>query len=370
MMRHVGEKGVALITALIFTALVTTFAVAIASRQQLDIRRTGNIFSHDASYLFALGIEDWARDVLKKDLEDLTGPPIDHLGEDWNVALPPIAVESATLSGKITDLQGLININGLVNSIGQPDELEIKRFQRLLELFDFNPDLVDAVVDWIDPDTETKLPAGAEDSQYLSKEPAYRAANAPMVSISELRLVEGFEQEVYDTLKPFLTALPATTNAFAGPGNAPGTEDEQDNSGEAEAAEDNNVEEVADTNNNNNQAATSGGTPINVNTAPLEVLRVLTDPPLSASDAESLIESREEEGGFEDIQAGFLAHPVMAGVNFNESQAGNNGLALVSEYFLIEGRAVLPDAQMQLFSVVQRDIDGNLTVLMRGQGSY
>ncbi len=351
------QAGVALITALIFTALVTTFAVAIASQQQIDIRRTGNILSSDRGYLLALGIEDWARDVLQKDIADVEGEPIDHLGEDWNVALPPIQIEGATVTGKITDLQGLINVNGLVNDSGQPVTVEVQRFRRLLELFDFDPDITDALVDWIDSGTEVTIPSGAEDSYYLSKAPSYRTANAPMVSISELRLVAGFDREVYTALSPFLTALPAATNT---------TNNNQ--TGSNNQGNSNNQQPNQNGTNANNSTSNSSGTPININTAPLEILRVLTDPPLSELEAESLLEDREAEEGFKS-QTEFLEHAVIVGTNLTQASAGNNGLAISSEYFLIEGTAVLVDAQMHLFSVVRRD-NGNLTVLIRGQGSY
>lgn len=354
--RQKKQSGVALITALIFTALVTTFAVSIASQQQIDIRRTGNILSSDRGYLLALGIEDWARDVLQKDIEDAEGDPIDYLGEDWNVALPPIQLEGATVTGKITDLQGLINVNALVNDNGEPVATEIDRFKRLLELFEFDPDITDALVDWIDPNSQVTIPSGAEDSHYLSKEPSYRVANAPMVSISELRLVQGFEQEVYDTLQPFLTALPrsnATSQAPTNPAQPPPNNPPQS------------------PNQNPSPSANTGGGAININTAPPAVLRVLTDPPLSELDAESLVEDREAEEGFKS-QTEFLEHSLIVNSSLTQANAGNNGLAVTSEYFLIEGTAVLPDAQMQLFSVVKRNNadNGSLTVLMRGQGSY
>ncbi len=334
------QTGVALITALIFTALVTTFAVAIASQQQIDIRRTGNILSSDRAYLLALGIEDWARDVLQKDIIEADGELIDHLGEDWNIALPPIQVEGATVTGRIIDLQGRINVNALVNSSGDRVVVEVDRFKRLLELFEFDPDIVDALVDWIDPNLDTSGFAGAEDSHYLSKQPAYRVANAPMVSISELRLVEGFNNEIYRTLRPFLTALPVAAPTPP-QGSPPG------------------------------QPANNGATPINVNTAPLEILRVLPPQTMSESEAQSIIDAREEsDRGFENVDADFLNNPIVVATNLTVANSG--GLSVASEYFLIESTVVLPDAQMQLFSVVRRDngSNGNLTVLMRGQGSY
>ncbi len=81
-----------------------------------------------------------------------------------------------------------------------------------------------------------------------------------------------------------------------------------------------------------------------------------------------MVEDRESEEGFKS-QVEFLEHAVIVGTNLTQADAGSNGLAIASEYFLIEGTAALADAQMHLFSVVRRD-NGNLTVLMRGQGSY
>lgn len=357
------QAGVALITALIFTALVTTFAVAIASQQQIDIRRTGNILSSDRGYLLALGIEGWARDVLQKDFEDVEGDPIDHLGEDWNVALPAIQVEDATVTGKITDLQGLINVNNLVDSSGVPAPVEVDRFRRLLQLFEFEPDLVDALIDWIDPDTET-LPFGAEDGHYLGKEPPYRTANAAMVSISELRLVEGFDRDVYNTLRPFLAALPIANSGLSLPPAGDGDADD----GEEENQEEN--EETIGSvgaGGGADSPLNGGGTSINVNTAPPEVLRVLVEQILSESEAESLIEDRDSDEGFVTIE-GFLGHSIVAAY---EATPANTNIDIKSEYFLIEGVAILPDARIHLFSVVHRNnVDGTLTLLMRGQGSY
>lgn len=57
------QTGVALITAMLVVALASVAAVAMTSRQQLDIRRTGNILHADQAYLYALGGELWAKDL-------------------------------------------------------------------------------------------------------------------------------------------------------------------------------------------------------------------------------------------------------------------------------------------------------------------
>jgi len=48
------------------------------------------------------------------------------------------------------------------------------------------------VVDWIDTDVDALIPDGAEDDYYTGLDTAYRAANAPFASVSELQLVKGF----------------------------------------------------------------------------------------------------------------------------------------------------------------------------------
>ena len=68
------------------------------------------------------------------------------------------------------------------------------------------------VVDWIDADSEVTYPDGAEDSAYLSLTPAYRTANIPITSISELLALPGMTRALYDRLTPYITALPPGTN--------------------------------------------------------------------------------------------------------------------------------------------------------------
>ena len=61
------SKGVALITAILITSLVSIAAVAMITRQQLDIRRTQNIIHYDQVYAYLLGAEEWARNSIIQD---------------------------------------------------------------------------------------------------------------------------------------------------------------------------------------------------------------------------------------------------------------------------------------------------------------
>ncbi len=82
--------------------------------------------------------------------------------------------------------------------------------QRLLELLDLDPAIADAIADWIDPDKE-KRDNGAEDGDYEGLDPPYVAANQPLTSITELRLIKGIDAAVYNKLAPYVCVLPSGT---------------------------------------------------------------------------------------------------------------------------------------------------------------
>lgn len=73
---------------------------------------------------------------------------------------------------------------------------------RLLEEeldFDFSTarELSSTLLDWIDEDEQRRL-NGAESDDYLSNNPPYRAANRPLQSLEELRLLKVWNKEFFD----------------------------------------------------------------------------------------------------------------------------------------------------------------------------
>ena len=201
------QQGVALITAVLIVALVTTIAVAMASRQQLDIRRSANVFDTDQAWLAVMGGEDYARNVLIEDSKNSGNS--DALDENWAQPVQ-FPFEDMVLSGVMEDMQGRFNINNLLDSSGVPVPLELARFRNLLRLLDLDPSIADATLDWLDKDVDVKA-NGAEDGYYMQQQPGYRTANHLMASTSELRLVRGMTADAYEKLAPFITVLPETT---------------------------------------------------------------------------------------------------------------------------------------------------------------
>lgn len=209
------QSGVALITAILIAALVSVVAVAMATRQTLDIRRTGNMLEVDQAYMYALGMEELAAQVLVRDKKD-TGD-VDSLLEDWAIPLPPTVVEGGSVSGSVEDMQGRFNLNNLVDGSSNLDPVQVKVFQAVLaqvsaanEEIQISPFMANRVADWIDADLNSSAD-GAEDMEYLSAEIPYRAANHFMVSPSELGAILGMSPEKLSVLFPLVSTLPIPT---------------------------------------------------------------------------------------------------------------------------------------------------------------
>jgi general secretion pathway protein K len=300
------QRGVAILTALLVVAVGTIMAVDLVWRSTLDQRRTAAALAADQSFMFALGAEAWAADILRQDLVD--SPDSDHLGELWATELAPLPFEGGVIAGRIEDLQGRFNLNNLIGEDGVEDEMARQQFERMLGLLGLDPGLAGAVVDWLDPDVEQHFPTGAEDSAYTDQDPPYRTANTLITTPSELMAIEGFDLESYRLIAPYVTALPR-------------------------------------------------GTALNVNTASDILIASLSediDLPLAAS----LIEERGD-AGFTDVEI------VFADLIPPEMFARIGG---VSEHFQLTGTVIMGSNQMTLRSVLQRDNSGLTRALFRSFG--
>jgi len=200
-----AQRGIALITALMIVAIAAAIAAKIAFAHQIWFRQMENVSDRGATDLLRRGALHWASVAL---LEDAAQNSIDHLGEAWAMGLPTLPVEGGAIKVSIEDAQGRFNLNNLVqnNAKSQPGDFDV--FQRLLVELRLDPNLANALVDWIDADSNVTSPGGAEDNDYLLLKTPYRAANQPLTSVDELRLVKGFDARTVQTLLPFVTVLP------------------------------------------------------------------------------------------------------------------------------------------------------------------
>lgn len=304
------QRGVAIITALLIVAIATTISITISTRLQLDVRRTGNMIANDQAYLYTITAENLGMQILKQDQKD---SKIDHLGESWALDMPPIPVEGGYIIGKLLDLQACFNLNTLVSNEAD-SVLALSRLERLLRNLGLKKQLAQGILDWLDSDLETTIPNGAEDIYYLNIERPYRTANTPMISVSELRLVKGFEDvKTYNTLLPEVCAFGVVA-------------------------------------------------PININTASAEVLRSLTDG-ISESDIKNVITQRTDQA-FNDIN------------EFKNSSTLKNKITSVkdlsvnSEYFMLRTEAIIGQVRYVGYSIIHRSDTGITKVIARSQGAY
>ncbi|MEE8539635.1 MAG: hypothetical protein V3S54_07455, partial [Woeseiaceae bacterium] len=94
MKRGTTNRGVALITAMLITALASMVAANLAWDNALDVRRTMVLLHHEQAVQVALGAESWVIGILHQDLED---SETDHLGEIWAFELPGLPIDGGEL---------------------------------------------------------------------------------------------------------------------------------------------------------------------------------------------------------------------------------------------------------------------------------
>lgn len=233
------QHGVALLTVMFIMALMMTLAAYMVEEQHLTIRRAQNSLQSEFAFQAALAGEQLAiavlRDDLNQDIKESTNvkPINDHLKEDWatfekpttpiDFELGPIQGEkddsNQTLTIKIIDESAKFNLNNLFTPVdpnAQPNTQPWSRawmegFRGLLEALDLEPELSWAVLEWLDPDDQVTQPGefAVEDNDYLLEDPPYRTGNRPMEDLSELALIKGFDEEVIEKLRPYVTVLPS-----------------------------------------------------------------------------------------------------------------------------------------------------------------
>lgn len=203
-----GQRGVALLIALLAVALAVILIASLLDRGELALARTRNVLRGEQAIAYAEGLEAYASQVLLRDRDE--NPGLDTFGDSWAIPLPPQEVPGGRISAYMVDLNGCFNLNNLLLP---PAKAAIwrKRLVNLLIALELDPSLGGAIVDWLDADTNIDAEGGAEDSAYLAQPVPYRAANRAFAHVSELRLVRGVSNEVYARLAPEVCALPPGT---------------------------------------------------------------------------------------------------------------------------------------------------------------
>ena len=337
-------EGIALISVLLMVAVATTVAYQVATRHALTVAQSRQALDGSQARLYALGGEEYARQLLYQDWEDAEGQLKDTLLEAWAGVVPEEedeppwgraerqrpeadgasydAVEQPPAGGsqllafdiddggrlqvRIDDLSGRFNLNAVAGSDGAGN---LVRLKRLLTSLGVDENAADAWRDWIDDDEDVQG-FGAEDADMLLRDPPGRASNQRAVHTSEFMAATGLPAQQFGTLAPHVAALPL---------------DEQR---------------------------------VNVNTASAVVLDALAAN-FESGEAESLANGERDFGDVESVVAAHATLGESVGV-----------LAVSSDFFRVQVLAEVGDSRAELTSTIHRDYaSGALTVLTRSFGN-
>lgn len=307
------QRGIAVITALLLTTLAITIVASLFWQQQVQVRSIENQRLQLQKQWVLRGALDWAGLILR---EDAKHSSVDNLDEPWAVPLAETRLDQyvesgragdhvgdATLSGSISDAQARYNLTNLCPN-GTINPAEVAAFERLLSDAQLNPALAQATADVMaaahhsdELRTEIKSQVAAANSD---NQPNTQPMN--LTQMEDLLAVPGFSPEMLGKLKNFVIFLPRAT-------------------------------------------------PVNVNTAPAEVLaaRIGT---LTLSDATSLVAKRNT-ASFRDL-ADFAQR--LPGTQF---VASSKEVSVTTNYFLVDGKVRMDRAELDVQALIERN--GNRT---------
>ena len=344
------QRGVAVITALLLTTLAISIVASLFWQQQVQVRSMENQRLHLQTRWILRGALDWSTLVLRQDaytnrytaLTQVWATPLAETRLDQYIERERIEGEvfDASLSGNIVDATSRYNLRNLASGTAI-DAAQLAIFQRLLTTLQMNPALAKTAANLIAGSQPVVVAAGAVDpitgqeiggqekdatekdaTDNANPDPTAQAgqpgvtggdpadptqaATIPVVrtglgtpmkflEVEDLLAVRGFTPEMLEKLRPFVIVLPERT-------------------------------------------------PVNVNTAPAEVLAAVI-PNFSLSEAQSLL-ARRRNVPWDDI------------AKFQTDISGRTPVAdsvsVKSDWFLVNSRIRLDRAALNAQALVQR----------------
>jgi len=300
------QRGAAILTAMLTVVLVATLASAMLWQQWRGVEVETAQRTRVQSAWVLVGALDWARLILR---EDARQGGADHLAEPWAVPLAPArlstflaaergealvtddtdAAQEAFLSGQIEDLQARLNVTNLIDN-GKLHEPSLAAWRRLFEHLNLSNAELQAF-------TQALLRAQTTSAEPAAANPANASQSLTPLAATDL-LWLGLSERSLQALMPFITLLPVRT-------------------------------------------------PVNLNTAPPEVL-LASVPGLDMASAQALVVSRARRHMETLMDADqLLGNP--------EIQFDSDAHGVASRFFEVTGRLRLGEATVQEMSVLQRD---------------
>lgn len=310
------QHGVAIITALLLTALSVILVTSLFWQQQVQARALENQRLQMQTHMLMRSALDWIRVILRDDTSNST---TDHLDEPWAAPLSATRLDEylresgnerdlndAALSGNISDAQARYNLRNLALH-GTVNEEAVAVLKRLLAYLRIDPGLADniAIAMGAQPWQPIDLTGTAQGNKPRQTDPAASRID----HIDDLLAIPGITPGILAQLREHVVVLPAPTE-------------------------------------------------INVNTASALVLSARL-PALSMEEARALIDSRRHihlrDGADLSIRS-------FGKISVDQA----NAMAFATNYFLVDSKVRVRKAAWQMQALIERNIMvGPRTVWMR-----
>ena len=307
------QRGVAVITALLLTTLAITIVTSLFWQQQVQVRSIENLRLQLQQQWVLRGALDWASLILR---EDANHSSVDNLDEPWAVTLEETRLDQylegssadadiadAALSGGISDAQARYNLTNLCPK-GKIDYAAVAVFARLLNHASFDPALALATAELMAETMRSHEKETARDKNQTTPQPI------KLVQVNDLLAVPDFTPHMLENLQNFVIFLPQAT-------------------------------------------------PVNINTAPAEVLAALVDT-FSLADATFMVKSRDK-ASFRNLtdfnnrlpDKILYVSPKLASVSTN--------------YFLVNGTIRMAKAGLEMQALFERKGGNSRLIWIREQ---
>jgi len=224
-----------LVVALVFVLLLTASIVTFQRRAMLDWmiahhRDAAAEAEAAARGGVRLGITLLLEDRLQETVSDFKSETLDDVwARASGIDLPN--EDGVQLRLKIEDAGARLNLNALVAK-GHPrkySELFLTNvLDQVIQDLPSRPKarsydsgkLARNLLDYISED-ETAIGGGIKDQPYQRRNPPGHAASRPLLSVDELRLVEGFDADLVEALRPYVSVYPYAKADGINPNTAP-----------------------------------------------------------------------------------------------------------------------------------------------------
>jgi general secretion pathway protein K len=301
------QRGAALLTAMIIVTLIASLAAGMVWQQYRAVQTEAADRARAQSAWILQGALDWARLILKEDAKGNRNKPVDHLGEPWAVPLAEarlstfLAADSsaasndegpeAFLSGSIEDAQSRYNLRALLSGTQVP-ELEQRVLERLCSQVNAPPGTAAVIINGL----RAAFPAPASGASSPASSPA-TTESGPLqpASLDQLAWL-GLDADTLKRLDPYVVLLPKLT-------------------------------------------------PVNLNTAPREVIAALFDG-VDLASAERVVQGRKGRPLQNTADA---ANFLPATVQIAAGRA-----SVDSSFFIVTGRLRLDERQLEQRSLIER----------------